>query len=295
MKKRHLLSVMMLGVSLLLIGCSANQKTDSSEPPIHQENSGQTATTSGTVHTNFDTDFKNAVEGYRKFVIEQSDLFVKATGEFVAAVKSGDLDKSKALYAPTRMYYERIEPIAESFGDLDPNIDARENDVDEKEWRGFHRIEKALWVDQTTNGMESFADQLLNDAKQLRALVETVEIDPSMLITGAVELLNEVSSTKVTGEEERYSHTDLYDFAANVEGALKIFELLQPALEKKEPTLAKTIEARFDDVFQALAPYKKGDGYVLYTELTQEETKKLSQVIDALAEPLSNMGTILGT
>lgn len=295
MKKRHLLSVMMLGVSLLLIGCSANQQTNSSESPARQENGGQAAPTSGTAAPHSDADFNHAVEGYRQYVIEQSDLFVKATEAFVAAVKSGDLDKSKALYAPTRMYYERIEPIAESFGDLDPNIDARENDVDEKEWRGFHRIEKALWVDQTTKGMESFAAQLLNDAKELRALVETVEIDPSMLVTGAVALLNEVSSTKVTGEEERYSHTDLYDFAANVEGALKIFELLQPALEKKDAALAKTIEARFDAVFLALAPYKKGDGYALYTELTQEEIKKLSQVIDALAEPLSNMGTILGT
>jgi iron uptake system component EfeO len=198
------------------------------------------------------------------------------------------------LYAPTRMYYERIEPIAEALGDLDPNIDAREGDVDEKDWRGFHRIEKALWVEKTTKGQEIYADQLLNDSKLLRAKVETIEIDATMLLTGAVELLNEVSSSKVTGEEERYSHTDLYDFAANVEGAYKIFEVLKPELEAKDPALAKTIESRFAEMTKALEPYKKGDGYVLYQELTQEQTKKLSQAVDALAEPLSNMGKTLG-
>ncbi len=204
------------------------------------------------------------------------------------------MKKSQELYAPTRMFYERIEPIAEALGDLDPNIDAREGDVDGKEWRGFHRLEKALWAEQSTKGLEETADRLLSDSKLLRAKVETVEIEANMLVTGAVELLNEVSATKVTGEEERYSHTDLYDFAANVEGANKIFELLKPELEKKDANLAKTIETRFADLNQSLAPFKKGSGYVTYTELVQEQTKKLSQAIDALAEPLSGMGKLLG-
>lgn len=67
---------------------------------------------------------------------------MKKTEEFTNAVKAGELDKAKALYAPARMYYERIEPIAEALGDLDPNIDARDGDVDAADWRGFHRIEK---------------------------------------------------------------------------------------------------------------------------------------------------------
>lgn len=137
------------------------------------------------------------------------------------------------------MHYERIEPIAEALGDLDPNIDARENDVDAADWRGFHKIEQALWQNNTTEGMTDVADRLLKDAQLLRAKVETAGIDANLLVTGAVELLNEVSSSKVTGEEERYSHTDLYDFVANVEGAQKIYELLKPELAKKIRPLSK--------------------------------------------------------
>ncbi|MNN36556.1 putative iron uptake system component EfeM precursor [compost metagenome] len=192
------------------------------------------------------------------------------------------------------MHYERIEPIAEALGDLDPNIDARDGDVEEAEWRGFHRIEKALWEDKTTEGQKEYADRLLSDAKLLRALVETVEIEPSLLVTGAVELLNEVSSSKVTGEEERYSRTDLYDFAANLEGAKKIYELLEPQLSQKDADLDKQISDRFAALEQELSPFKDGDGYVTYDKLKEEDVRKLSQNLDALAEPLSQMGKLLG-
>jgi iron uptake system component EfeO len=287
MQTRSVITAAFLCSTLLFSGCGADSKAN-----VQSAAAPKTETAAPAAETN--ADLKGAVDQYRKYVIEQCDAFVKATENFVAAVKSGDLQKSQDLYAPTRMYYERIEPIAESLGDLDPNIDAREGDVDEKEWRGFHRIEKGLWVDKSTKGLEGYADQLLNDSKLLRAKVETVEIDSGMLLTGAVELLNEVSSSKVTGEEERYSHTDLYDFAANVEGTAKIFEVLKPELQKKDADLVKTIENRFADLTKSLAPYKKDNGYVLYTELTQDQTKKLSQAVDALAEPLSNMGKTLG-
>ncbi|MCK9856980.1 iron uptake system protein EfeO [Paenibacillus sp. ATY16] len=231
---------------------------------------------------------------YRQYALDQTDKLVAETDKFVQAVKSGDVETAKSLYAPTRMYYERIEPIAEALGDLDPNIDARENDVEEKDWRGFHRIEQALWVNNATAGAEDYASRLLDDTKTLRALIETVDVEPSLLVTGAVELLNEVSSSKVTGEEERYSHTDLYDFAANVEGAKKIYELLKAELNKQDAELEAQIGTSFDNLEQALAAYKSGDGYVSYTDLKEEDTKKLSQLLDALAEPLSHMGTILG-
>lgn len=233
------------------------------------------------------------LESYRQFTIEQADTFIIETEKFVKAVKDGDVETAKKLYAPTRMYFERIEPIAEAIGDLDPNIDARENDVEDKDWRGFHRIEQGLWEKNSTEGMGEYADRLLEDVKLLRALMETVEVEPSLLVTGAVELLNEVSSSKVTGEEERYSHTDLYDFAANVEGADKIYQLVKGELNKKDAALDEQIGKGFADLESALAGYKSGDGYVSYLELKEEDTKKLSQLIDALAEPLSQMGTIL--
>lgn len=282
-KLRFVLPALVLGSSLLLAACGA-------EKPAAD---ATTTTPAKVENTAAKADFKVEIDAYRKYAIDQLDQFVKATEAFTEAVKAGDIEKAKALYAPSRMHFERIEPIAESLGDFDPWIDARENDVPDAEWRGFHRLEKALWVDNNVKGQEAVADQLLQDVKLLRVKAESVEIDETLLVTGAVELLNEVSATKVTGEEERYSHTDLYDFAANVEGSKEIFKVLRPQLEQKDKKLADDIDAKFKALEEALAPYKKGDGYVLYTELKEEQTKKLSQALDALAEPLSQMGTVL--
>lgn len=298
MKFTYAVPAGLIAASILFTGCTSNNDNSNSNT---SNNNSTNAAANSTVATNTsDTsatttaDFTSAVEQYRTYVIEQCDEFVKQTENFTNAVKEAKIEDAKALYAPARMYYERIEPIAEALGDLDPNIDARENDVDAAEWRGFHKLEKALWQDNTTKDMTEVADQLLKDAQLLRAKVETVEIDANLLVTGAVELLNEVSSSKVTGEEERYSHTDLYDFVANVEGAQKIYELLKPELAKKDAELEKTIGERFAALQAELAPFKSGDGYVSYEELKEEDVRKLSQNLDALAEPLSNMGTILG-
>ncbi|MUT68437.1 iron uptake system protein EfeO [Paenibacillus sp. NEAU-GSW1] len=283
------LTALVLASALVFTGCGSNNtdnKAADAQPAASADNSGNSAAKV--------EDWDAITEQYRQFAIEQADSFVIETEKFVTAVKTGDVEGAKKLYAPTRMYFERIEPIAEALGDFDPNIDARENDVEEKDWRGFHRIEQALWEKNTTDGMEGYADTLLQDVKLLRALMETVEVEPSLLVTGAVELLNEVSSSKVTGEEERYSHTDLYDFAANVEGAKKIYELLQPELKKHNAELEGEIGKSFSSLEDALGSYKNADGYVSYLELKEEDTKKLSQLLDALAEPLSQMGTILG-
>jgi iron uptake system component EfeO len=298
----------LLAASLLFAGCASNDNSNnngnngnnsnaSGNNAAAQTGSGAAsapAATADSTAASTAADFTTAIEEYRKYVIEQCDEFVKQTEGFTDAVKADKLEDAKALYAPARMYYERIEPIAEALGDLDPNIDARENDVDAAQWRGFHKIEQALWQNNTTEGMTDVADRLLKDAQLLRAKVETAEIDANLLVTGAVELLNEVSSSKVTGEEERYSHTDLYDFVANVEGAQKIYELLKPELAKKDPALEQTIGERFTALLNELAPFKSGNGYVSYETLKEEEVRKLSQNLDALAEPLSNMGTILG-
>lgn len=287
------LSAVVLGSSLMLSACGSGDTEKKPEAAAPEQPAASNQTASSTTGTST-PDLKAPIEQYQKWVIEQTDQLVKETEAFTNAIKAGDMEKAKELYAPARSYFEKIEPIAESLGDFDPWIDAREGDVPDSEWRGYHKLEKALWETKSVKGMDKVADQLLQDVKQLRVKVENVQIDVPMLVTGAVELLNEVSTSKVTGEEERYSHTDMYDFAANVEGAYEIFKVLKSAVEAKDPALASEIESRFKALDEEIAPYRKGDGFVLYTEIKEDQVKKLSQTLDALAEPLSKMGTIVG-
>lgn len=234
-----------------------------------------------------------SVDEYRAYVVEQADQLVAGTALFTDAVLAGDVEGARELYAPARAPWERIEPVAATLGDLDPNIDAREGDVPDEEWRGFHRIEQALWVDEITEGQEEYARQLRADVEQLQGEVQDLELRPEDLVTGSIELLNEVSAGKITGEEERYSRTDLYDIQANVEGSEAAFEALRPSLEERDPGLVAEIEDRFGAVYETLEPYRQGDGWVPYTELDEGERRRISQGIDALAEHLSQIGQVL--
>jgi iron uptake system component EfeO len=228
-----------------------------------------------------------AIEDYRGYLEENTAELVAGTEPFVAAVVAGEVEKAKSLYAPARTPYERIEPVAETFGDLDPEIDARENDVPASQFEGFHRIEKELWEEKSLKGMAPVAEDLLADVEELAERVETVELKPEQIANGANELLAEVSASKITGEEERYSHVDLVDFEANVEGSEAAFESVKPLLDESGNDLSGEIEADFKAVFNSLEPYRTDDGFVPYTDLTQADTKKLAVGIDTLAEKLS--------
>lgn len=244
-------------------------------------------------------DLSKETEEYKKFVEEQIDMLLKDSEKFAEVLKSGNLEEAKKMYPLIRMAYERSEPIAESFGESDVNIDFRLVDFKEEYnteegWRGFHRIEQILWEKNTTKGTEKYAIQLIDDIKELAAKIKTVEVTPDIMITGAVDLLNEVSTSKITGEEEIYSHTDLYDFRANIEGAEKIFEIFKPKLSKVDEKLVEELNIRFKEVNTLLDKYMVDDkNYKSYTQLTNEDTRLLSEAVTKLGEPLAQLGKVL--
>ncbi len=254
-----------------------------------------TLTVTGELDTKNSPEIEAAISGYREYLEENTAELTAETKPFVAAVVAGELEEAKNLYPAARIPYERIEPVAESFGDLDPRIDARENDVPASEFEGFHRLEKALWEEGRTKGMAPVAEQLLADVEELEAEVKKVDLQAVQIANGANELLGEVSASKITGEEERYSHVDLVDFKANVEGSQAAFEAVEPLLSKTDAKLAQEIEADFEAVYTALKPYETASGFVLYDELTKADTRKLAQSIDTLAEKLSQVPAAIVT
>ena len=241
-----------------------------------------------------DAALKEATDSYSRYVKSQTAALLEKTQEFVEAVKKGEDDKAKALYPVARTYWERIEPVAEIFGDLDPRIDGREEVVEEgMEFTGFHRIEKDLWVTGDISKSGPMADRLMADVKEIVAKAGAEVLSPLNLANGAKELLDEVATGKITGEENRYSHTDLWDFDANVEGSKAAIAALRPALEQRDPALVKTLDAEFANVEAALAKYQVGDGYKLHNELTEADRKGLSDAINALAEPISKVAAVV--
>lgn len=236
-----------------------------------------------------------AVSLYTAYVKDQTSQLVDGTREFAAAFAGGDEETARALYPQVRMHWERIEPVAESFGDLDPILDAREADLEEGDaFTGWHRAEKDLWAPagytkMTAAERTEIADKMVADTDELFARTQELTFSADNLANGAKELLDEVATGKITGEEEFFSHTDLWDFQANVDGARIAFENLKPLLAANDAELDTALEDNFSALQALLDQYRAGDGFLLYTELTDEQIQELSSAVDSLSEPLSKL------
>lgn len=241
-------------------------------------------------------DLVGPLSEYKIYVAENTAILVDDTAAFVAAIKAGDVEKAKALFAPTRTSYEKVEPIAELFADLDVSIDARADDYEKGEadpaFTGFHRIEYGLWVEGKTDAILGTADGLLKDVTELNDRIAALTFPPEVVVGGAAALMEEVAATKISGEEDRYSRTDLWDFDANFEGAEKIYDLFKPLVDDKD--FVAKVDANFVAVDEVLAKYRKDGGYVSYVELTDADRTVLSTKVNTLAEDLSTLRGKLG-
>ena len=264
---------------------------------------------------------QQAVDLYAAFVKDQVSQLVPEVEEFVAAYESGADDTARAAFPLVRAYYERIEPVAEALGDLDPRIDYREVDAvaEGLDWTGFHRIEKDLWIPaqdalnadgetpawqdwapSTPEERAAFGDQLIADVSELYDYVHSAEFQTALddqgvagLSNGAIALLDEVATGKISGEEDWWSGTDLWDFAANVEGSKMAFSLARDFAASKGDdgaALVEDIDAGYAALEASLAAHGSlADGFVTYSELTEDDKREFTDLINALAEPLSQL------
>ncbi|MFG2722096.1 iron uptake system protein EfeO [Streptomyces sp. NPDC048416] len=235
-----------------------------------------------------------AVAEYRKYAQEQADETLPKVKVFTDAVRAGDLDAAQKAFAPSRLGWERTEPVAESFGDIDPKTDTREDGLEKgQKWTGWHRLEKSLWADKKIGPDEKdLATELDKDLADWQKRVGTAEITPTSMANGAKELLDEVATGKITGEEDRYSHTDLSDFKGNVEGAQKAYELLKPVASKNDAALTTELDKQFAALNTLLDQYrtdKTSYDFTSYDKVGESDRKQLSDTVNALAEPLSKL------
>ncbi|WP_454226507.1 iron uptake system protein EfeO [Propioniciclava flava] len=269
---------------------------------------------------------QQAVTLYAAFVKDQTAQLLPAVRSFTEDYAAGRDDAARAAFPKVRAYYERIEPIAEALGDLDPRIDYREVDAKAEglDWTGFHRIEKDLWVPakdaknsddspvwkdwepSTPQQRATHASALVADVQQLYDYVHGNDFATSLneqgvagLSNGAISLLDEVATTKITGEEDWWSGTDLYDFAANVEGSKMAFSLVRDFTLSKGDAgkkLVAEIDKGYAALEKSLADHGSAErGFTTFADLTDADKRALIDDINALAEPLSKLTTtILG-
>lgn len=264
-----------------------------------------TVTDSGAdVVTDADLDAQVALANtnYAAYVRDQVAQLLTGTQAFADAYRAGDDDTARALYAPTRAHWERVETVAESFGDLDPQLDLREADLEEgQDWTGWHAIEKDLWPAEAEAGFAAYtpeqrqnlAERLVADTTTLNDKVQDLDFTLSQQTNGAIGLLDEVATGKVTGEEEFWSHTDLWDFQANIDGAAVLYAGVRDILLEEDADLAADLDSEFAALQTLLDAQRVGDGFTLYTELSPAEIKAFADQVNALGEPLNQLTATL--
>jgi iron uptake system component EfeO len=239
------------------------------------------------------------VATYQTYVKTEADDLVEVIDTFTKAIDDGDLEAAKAAYGPSRVPWERIEPIAELFSDLDPKIDARQDDfdggVDDPAFTGYHRIEKGLFTDGTTDGLKALAATLRTDVADLKTRLATLEIDPRVMARGAGELIDEVAQSKMTGEEDRYSKLDLWSIDPNLQGSAKIVDLLRPLIEKIDPTYLKSLDDAYAAVDTIIAKYgDQSKGFQTFDKISATDLKALQAGLANLSELLAELPGRLG-
>jgi iron uptake system component EfeO len=294
-------SALLLGGGVLS-GCSGD-KADS------KDTSSSSATSSAAAAP--DPLLEQAATGYKAYAVKQVDELVGLVKTFTDAVRAGNLKAAQDAYAPSRMPWERIEPLAELVSDIDGAVDSRVDDftgVDDPKFTGWHRLEYLLFEKNTTEGGAPFADQLDAGMAELKTAIAGLTVQPINVANGAAELIEEVSQGKITGEEDRYSKTDLWDFDANLQGSQAAVEQLTPALEKKDPALLGKIDGGISDVYATLAPLRKGNGWVPFctqgdqypsplcsaVTVTPQVVDTLKAQLASLSENLSQVSGVLG-
>lgn len=243
----------------------------------------------------------DAVATYTAFVRAEAHALKRGTTRFTDAVRAGETTRARSLYATIREPWERIEPVAEAFPDADAAIDSRADDHAKAEadpdFLGFHALEYGLWAQGSARGatvdMPRVATRLDRDVAALVRQVDTLTISPATMVNGAAALIDEAAQTKVTGEEERYSHTDLTTLAANVAGSRKVVELIDEPLTAAAPQLRDDIRRAFMDVERVLGTYETTTGYRSYQAVSAADRNRLKTSMANLSELLAQVAGAL--
>ncbi|WP_323148089.1 iron uptake system protein EfeO [Pseudomonas oryzihabitans] len=239
------------------------------------------------------TQFVGPLSEYRVYLNQQSRLLLQGIATLQQALAAGDLNQARTAYAAARLPYQRLAATAQRFAELDNRLNARADYYEKREqdpaFGGFHRLEQGLFAGNSTQGLEPVADRLHQDAAALRDALLGQSLPPEQLSGNAARLLHNLASTRISGEEERYSQLVLPGFAANLEGTRKVIDLLRPLLSKGHADLQQRLDTQAQAFADAL-----GDVQRPYTALSTDDRHRIATAAQALADSLDQVAPALG-
>jgi iron uptake system component EfeO len=243
--------------------------------------------------------FIGPLSEFRVYLSSQGGALVKAVTALEQAIEAGDLTQAQALYVPAREAYQRLAPASQRLAELDNAINARADYFEKREqdsaFSGFHRLEYGLFQQRNLDGLAPIAQRLVTDVTSLKQQLLAQSLPPEQLVSIVVRNLNSLADVRAaSGEEERYSHTDLNGFAANLDAARKVVDLMRPLLTKSAAQLLPEIDSAISALDAELSGLKVDGRYASYDSVTADQRKQIADKAKALAVALDGIDPALG-
>ncbi|MEL1087024.1 iron uptake system protein EfeO [Pseudomonas sp. OB66] len=243
--------------------------------------------------------FVGPLSEFRVYLAVQSSALIKAATALNQAIATGDLEQAQALYLPARAAYQRLAPAAQRLAELDNQINARADYFEKREqdpaFVGFHRLEYALFQQRKLDDVAPIAQRLLADVTVLKQQLLAQSLPPEQLVGIVVRNLNSLADVRAgSGEEERYSRSDLNGFAANAQTARKVVDLLRPMLSKSSADVLANVDQAMSDFDNQLNAFKSADGYVSYDAVTAAQRQQIAAKAKVLAAAMDGIDPALG-
>lgn len=233
--------------------------------------------------------YQPAIKAYLDFTQTELAEMVKQLTQLKNSLKKGDLAAAQQAYIEAHLHYEAIRPIVILFGNTDRTINARADYFleAEKDYRftGFHLVEYQLFNRKDIQAALIAADELLMKARDLQKRVATETIEIPKLVQSSADFIEMILETKLAGEENIYSHSDLADIAANLRGSQQVVKVLTPFIPPKTLQQIQDNQQKTNAIIQ---PYQLSSGsYQPYSQLSKKDKMALYSVLTQQAEILA--------
>lgn len=242
--------------------------------------------------------FIGPLSEYRVYLSTQGSTLIKAVNALQDAIAAGDLSAAQAAYLPARAAYQRIAPAAQRLAELDNAINARADYYEKREqdpgFSGFHRIEYGLFDQHSVDGLLPVAQRLQADVTTLKQQLLAQNMAPEQLASVIARNMRSLAEIRSNGEEERYSHSDLNGFVANLEGTRKVIDLLRPMLAKSAKPLLEQIDAAAAALDTELNGLSTDSGMRPYDQVDAVQRKLIADKAKGLANALDGIDQALG-
>lgn len=241
--------------------------------------------------------FIGPLSEYRVYLNRRASDLIDATETLAERITAGDVEGAKEAWLAARQPWRQMAPVSGRIGDLANSMDPLAAYLEKREqdtgFTGFHRIEYGLWQASSTEGLAPVATQLAADAATLKDRLKALSLEPADLAGNAAALAERVAD-QATASQAPYSHADLAEFSADLDGIAKSALLVDPLVKDASPQASQALATALDGARATLDGFKVNDTFPPYDQVDAVGRKKIADAFTTVASAAAAFNPAIG-